>query len=289
MTTISFAISLNGDMISGRSVEPGATDRPARKLPLVIALHGGSYSSAYFDISDFSLLDRAASEGCMAIALDRPGYGGSTLLEAPEDALAANADRLDAAIAQIWQENRNVASGVVLVGHSIGGAIATIIAGRELSWPLLGIAISGIGMVFPAGGPPVGGAEVVAERIDVPAELKNLMMFGPQGTYEPDAPAKAAAANEPMVLREIIGINTIWPARAAEWCARVTVPVHYRQGDLDPVWSRKAADFDLFRSAFSNAPRVDAELVQGAGHCIDFHLPGPAFQQSQIAFAKGCI
>lgn len=30
-------------------------------VPLVVAIHGGGYSSAYFDVPGYSLLDRAAS------------------------------------------------------------------------------------------------------------------------------------------------------------------------------------------------------------------------------------
>ena len=54
-------------------VRPGA--------PLVIALHGGTYTSEYFDIPGYSLLDRAEAAGVPVIALDRPNYGGSSPLE----------------------------------------------------------------------------------------------------------------------------------------------------------------------------------------------------------------
>lgn len=45
-------------------------------LPLVVAVHGGGYTSAYFDVPGYSLLDRAAGLGVPVIAVDRPGYGG---------------------------------------------------------------------------------------------------------------------------------------------------------------------------------------------------------------------
>ena len=61
--------------LSGRTRIPQVRD--GGDLPLVIALHGGTYTSAYFDVPGYSLLDRASGLGIPVIAVDRPGYGGS--------------------------------------------------------------------------------------------------------------------------------------------------------------------------------------------------------------------
>src|ERR1700690_2289096 len=53
-----------------------ARPHAAKDVPLIIALPGGTYTSTYFDIPGYSLLDRAAALGIPIIALDRPGYGG---------------------------------------------------------------------------------------------------------------------------------------------------------------------------------------------------------------------
>ncbi len=55
-------------------------DKPEAPSPLVIAIHGGTYTSPYFDVPGHSLLDRAAANGLTAIAIDRPGYGGTEAL-----------------------------------------------------------------------------------------------------------------------------------------------------------------------------------------------------------------
>lgn len=288
MASIHFTIDLNGKLLSGRRTAPASPRDDAEKPPLIVALHGGSYSSAFFDVAGYSLLDRAAAAGCPAIALDRPGYMESTLIVDRPDMLVANAERLDAGITRLWRDDRHDACGVVLVGHSIGGAIAILLAGRQLDWPLLGIAVSGVGLVLPPDGPIYESDEVTPERIDVPADLKNAAMFGRPESYSPDAPAAAANANAPVVYREIIDINTRWEPRAKEHCARVRVPVHYRQGEYDVVWSREQRNFDAFVNAFSGAAYVDAEIVENAAHAIDFHLIGPAFQNEQIAFARKC-
>ncbi|MDT5099087.1 MAG: hypothetical protein QOC76_2824, partial [Mycobacterium sp.] len=47
---------------------------------VIVAIHGGATSAAYFDCPgrpELSLLRSAAANGYTAIALDRPGYGAS--------------------------------------------------------------------------------------------------------------------------------------------------------------------------------------------------------------------
>lgn len=51
--------------------------------PVLVAIHGGTYTSQYFDVPGYSLIDRAIAAGFQIVALDRPGYGTT-------DALAAN-------------------------------------------------------------------------------------------------------------------------------------------------------------------------------------------------------
>ncbi len=53
-----------------------------RGRTLVVALPGGTYSSIYFDVPGQSLLDTAETVGVPVIAVDRPGYRGSTKAEA---------------------------------------------------------------------------------------------------------------------------------------------------------------------------------------------------------------
>ena len=53
-------------------------------------------------------------------------------------------------------------------------------------------------------------------------------------------------------------------------------------GEFDRLWITDADQVDQFRRAFSGAPFVDARLVPAAGHCIDFHRQGTAFQLEQL-------
>ncbi len=264
----------------GFTASPGA--------PLVIALHGGTYTSEYFDIPGYSLLERAASRGIPVIALDRPNYGGSSPLESEGSIILANAEVLDEAIGSIWAEHGGDAPGVVLIAHSIGGAVATAIAAGQPSWPLLGLAMSGCLVRVPQesraaweGLPPI-------PMIDLPVPMKDQVMFGPAGTYTEDMPAASHPSNTSVPKTELLDITGGWIERRAEVCGRVTVPVHHRQGEFDALWVTDQGEVDEFRSGFGTAPSVDTALQPGSGHCIDFHLPGEQFQTSQLEFAQRC-
>ena len=70
--------------------------------PLVIAVHGGTYTSRYFDVPGYSLLDRAAANGIPILAIDRPMYGVTPALPNGEAGLVAQATYLRAALQDAW-------------------------------------------------------------------------------------------------------------------------------------------------------------------------------------------
>ena len=253
--------------------------------PLVIALHGGTYSSAYFDIPGHSLLDQAAGLGVPVIALDRPNYVGSSPLTSEDSIIVANAEVLGEAIGSIWADHGDGTAGIVLVAHSIGGAVATKIAATPQSWPLLGLATSGCLVRVPAESAGAWAALPDIPMIDLPVPLKDQLMFGPPSTYDDAMPAASYPSNTPVPKAELLDITGAWIASRAEVCGQVTVPVHHRQGEFDHLWVTSQDEIDEFRAAFTAAPSVDAELQPGSGHCIDFHLPSGEFHRSQLQFA----
>ena len=260
----------------------------AADTPLIVAIPGGTYTSVYFDVPGHSLLDRAAALGIAVLALDRPGYAGSTPFAPPDATIAKNAERLDEAIGKIWQAAGSSARGIVLIGHSIGGAITVEIASRRPSWPLLGIAVSGVGLTTPpADGERFSGLPPIP-TIDLPPAIKDRMMFGPPWTYAPGTPEASHVADAPVPRAELVDITHTWAPRVRELAAKVNVPVHYRQGEFDPLWITGEDQVRGFAAAFSAAPLVDARIFASSGHCIDFHRLGLAFQLEQLEFALRC-
>jgi pimeloyl-ACP methyl ester carboxylesterase len=255
--------------------------------PLVVAIHGGAYTSAYFDVPGHSLLERARSLAIGALAIDRPGYGDSPALPAGEATQQRNAEILDEAIGAFWADH-GAGPGIVLVGHSIGAAIALRIAAGTPAWPLLGVAVSGVGLRPMPGDAEKWSAFPDQPFVEMPAPLKAHKVFGPPGTFAQDAPERCRVADAPAPREELVEIVTGWPDVAREVLAGVEVPVHYRQADGDNLWTVDQGEVAAFAAALSAAPFVDARLIARCGHNIDLHHAGAAFQSEQLAFALRC-
>ncbi|HEY5209353.1 MAG TPA: alpha/beta hydrolase [Stellaceae bacterium] len=282
-----FSETVGSIQLSGRRRFP-TENALTRDYPLIIAIPGGTYTSNYFDLPGFSLMDRAVALGMPVIALDRPGYGDTTAFAPPDATIANNAERLDAAIGELWQRHGGKASGIFLIGHSIGGAITVSIAARNPAWPLLGIAVSGVGLVTPRESGSQWAALPQIPMIDLPPAMKDMVMFGPDWTFAAPMPGLGHQADAPVPRQELIDITSTWHDAVRDVAAKVRVPVHYRQAEFDKLWIVDADQVKGFGAAFVNSPRVDAALFEGVGHCIDFHRLGGAFQVEQLAFALRC-
>ena len=277
-------IELGGRVFSWRGNLEGAA-AASNDIPIIVALHGGTYTSAYFDVPGHSLLHRALAVDIPILALDRPGYGRTPLLEPGEASHAGNAEVLDLAISELWRGHGAGRPGVVLIGHSIGGGIALRIAARRPRWPLLGVAVSGIGLRNAPGGADIRARLPDTPFIEMPQAVKDRQMFGPEATFELSAQAASHAADAPAPREELIDISSTWPNEATDILARIEAPVHYRQAVHDALWTVSPADVQAFGAACSSARRVDAALVENAGHCIDLHRAGPVLHLQQLAFA----
>jgi pimeloyl-ACP methyl ester carboxylesterase len=272
--------------LSGRWQEgPGIA--PAAQ-PLIVAVHGGSYTSQYFDVPGYSLFAQAAAIGAPILALDRPGYGESVQLSETQSTLRGNAAFLGDALSEAWSQYRGSAPGIVLVAHSIGAAISMIVAGEKLDWPLLGLAISGVGLRTPPGHREAWAALPDTYRVEIPSAIKDQVMFGPAGSFDAAMPAASHIANAPAPKAELVDITSNWQGEVRDVASRINVPVHYRQGEFDGLWIVGEGEVRGFHEALTSAPFVDALAAPGVGHCIDFHKGGASFQKQQLAFAMRC-
>ena len=281
-----FIEDLGGWRVSGR--RRSADLSAARNVPLIVALHGGSYTSAYFDVPGFSLLDRAAARNVPIVALDRPCYGDTEPLDPGTETILNSAARLDAIIGELAGQLLGQGRAIVLVGHSIGAAIALAVAARQPSWPLTGVAVSGMCLDSPPEAGTAWAALPEITMVELPGTLKDAVMFGPEDTFDSTMPGLSHAADAPVPRAELIDIVTGWPALADSVLGEVRVPVHYRLGEFDRLWLSDADQVARFAAKLSAAPRVDAALMRGVGHCIDFHRGGMEFQAEQIDFALAC-
>lgn len=281
-----FTESIGAWRVSGRRRSP---DRPAAAhVPLIVALHGGTYTSAYFDLPGFSLLDRAAAAGLPVLALDRPCYGETTPLPPGAETILASAERLDAIIAGCLEQSGEPARRIVLIGHSIGAAVALAIAARQPSWPLTGVAISGVCLESP---PEAGSAWASLPNtvmVELPPALKDAVMFGPADSFGTPMPSLSHVADAPVPRAELIDIVMGWPAITDDILGKIRLPVHYRLAEHDRLWIANDDQVARLAAKLGQSPAVDARLLPDTGHCTDFHHAGPALQNEQIAFALRC-
>ncbi|MFH8802099.1 alpha/beta hydrolase [Streptomyces sp. NPDC017936] len=258
--------------------------------PLIAALHGGTYTARYFDVAgapEGSFLDVAAAHGHPVVAFDRPGYGGSTPLEPDANTFTRHAELLTGALTQAVA--RHAADRVLLVGHSIGGMIALMIAASAPGLPLIGVSATGMGAVIPSGGAAEAlGSLPPDETVDLPYEERDKVMFGPAHTYRAEGVRQAHASYAPVPVRELVQAPA-WPKEHLRTVApRVRVPVHNALAEFDALWSSSPQDVARFAALFTAAPFVDASVARGTGHCIDHHTLGHALHLRQLAFAEEC-
>lgn len=254
----------------------------------MIAVHGGTYTSAYFDLPGRSLLDAAEANGLPIVAIDRPGYGDSPMLPADQMDITGQAAFLTGALETIWHSHGDGCPGIVLIGHSIGAAIAATIASSPGTLPLLGVAISGVGLRTNPGDNERWQSLPDIPLVALPPEVKDHVMFGPAGSYDPDMPAAGHVANAPAPKAELLAITGAWGQTALDVLGRIAVPVHYRQAEFDRLWIVSEDEVAGFAAALSGSPMVDGRMARGTGHCIDHHRFGPALHVQQLGFSLAC-
>lgn len=263
-------------------------DLTGDRRPLIVAIHGGGFTSEYFDVPGSSLIDRAAARGYGAIALDRLGYGRSRAAGKDVQSLAANAEWIAEAIDRLWPHFQETCSGVVLIGHSIGAALAVMLAAQSHTWPLAGAAVSGAGLT------PNPELHGYFERfpadtwVETPAEGKDRLMFGNSADVKSGVRELVRPAYVPIATRELLEINTVWPQSARALLTSLEVPVHFRLAEHDALWVVNDETVRALADLLAGVAASSAAIVRDAGHCIDFHNAGPRFQDDQLDFALDC-
>lgn len=280
VNTEQFKKTIGGQTLSGKVAHGGNAD-----LPVIFAIHGGTYTCDYFDVPNHSLIDRAVAAGFDIVAIDRPGYGQSTQLPDTDLIIGANAEALNKALPGLMSALGLSGRPVFVIGHSIGGAVALTLASISSGWMLSGVAVSGVGAETPPEHaenyshlPPI-------YYVELPTPMKDEVMFGPAGSFAAEMPQASHVANTHVPRAELIEITGGWQDRVSDIAASITVPVHYRQADHEALWLTSPERVEGFGRLFTASPRVDSEVVVNTGHCIDFHKAGEAFQNAQLAFA----
>jgi len=272
-----------GAGLSGRIVTASSSG-----APILVCIHGGCFDHSYFDFPHSSFLAAAEEAGVCAVAVDRPGYGASPRPEEFFD-FRQQAARIDDAVAAIWSTAEIRATsptGVVVVGHSIGSAVAISLAARQpSSWPLRGLLVSGIHERTPVGS--LGAYPDIADgaRVELDDDDARGLMLGPGGSYEQAASEALPEFLRPLWIDDFRGVTRTWPDEFRVLAPQVTCPVRIAVAGFDPLITPTVEALGRSVSLFESSPFREPVFIQGSGHCIDFHKVGGEFQRESIAFA----
>ncbi|MFF0490169.1 alpha/beta hydrolase [Nocardia sp. NPDC004068] len=255
---------------------------------VLVALHGGSTRSVYFDCPghpELSLLRLGRRLGYTVLALDRPGYGRSTPYS---ERLTTAADRVDlmfgAVAAHLGPRPRG--AGVFLVAHSAGCELALRMSVDERGTDLLGLEIAGTGLRHPplAQRTLWGSGARPSRRPPGLAEL----LWRPERLYPADVVYGASIAAEGTRLEA--GSVLDWADREFPRLARgVRVPVRFSLGEFERVWRNGSADLAEVGALFEAAPRVVLNLQPNSGHNLSVGHTAAAYHLKLLSFAEECL
>jgi alpha-beta hydrolase superfamily lysophospholipase len=256
---------------------------------VVLALHGGAATSAYFDHPDqprLSLLRTGAELGFTVIALDRPGYGAST---AHADEMTSAARRVDLAYAAVDRlpASRARGAGVFVMAHSIGCELAVrMAADDERGADLLGVEISGTGLHYQ----PRARELMEGWKRDGSRRTTGLrdMLWQPARLYPADFLRQAARISSPAPAYEGT-VSQSWTADFPELAARVRIPVRYSLGDHEMVWRSGSSALAYVAATFTASPRVAVSEQTDGGHNLSLGLSAMAYHLKVLSFVEECV
>lgn len=284
--SLSVVAEVDGIPMSGRLARARA---PRATL---VALHGGSTSSAYFDCPghpELSLLRIAARAGFTVLALDRPGFGSSGDHAAD---LADTQRRVDLMFAAIDRHlgARPRGAGVFLAAHSAGSYLALQMAADDRARHLLGLELAGFG-IDPT---PEADAVFHAAASDTPVRLRrdgapagvSELLWHPPHLYPADIVGGARiGAYGPRY--EAADLADTWQETAfPRLASRVRIPVRLTVGDQERVWRTAPADLAAVASRFTAAPRTVLNIQPNGGHNLSVGRAAASYHLKLLSFVE---
>ena len=253
---------------------------------IVVAIHGGATTSAYFDCPGhprLSLLRLGTALGFTAIALDRPGFGSS----------APHADKMDdpqrrvglayAAVDEILG-SRPRGAGLFVLAHSAGCELALRMAADERGSQLLGLEIAGTGRRHqPAARDVLRRPELSDVRKGVRELLWQTAHLYPAEVIDGAVRGSWSPAYEATVVAN-------WPKRDfPALAAQVRTPVRFSLADHEQFWESGQAGLADVAAMFTASPRVVVNEQRDSGHNLSLSLTAAAYHLGVLAFVEECI
>jgi pimeloyl-ACP methyl ester carboxylesterase len=261
---------------------------------VVVALHGGASTAAYFDCPGhprLSLLRAGALLGYTVIALDRPGYGAS----APyPDAMQRPEQRVELAYGAVEKilGSSPRGAGLFLLAHSAGCELAVRMAADERAErvQLVGVELAGTGLQYDDAAQEILKTQEIPKTgtpTQRPTGLRELL-WQPEHLY----PAE--------VLNGITNSSTGAPYEAAmvsDWARQdfpalaghVRVPVQFSVADHERVWKSDGDALAKIAALFTASPRFVINKQVGAGHNLSLSVNAAAYHMKVLSFVEDCV
>ena len=300
----SFTLKLsNGGQVTGLASFPTAPDSTRSPFtPLVVAIHGGTYSAQYFfPDAKHSVLPISQALGVPFLTINRPGYKDSTPFPTiPEHSSYIREEGQylhEHILPEIWKIYATLlgVNSIVLFSHSLGGSVVTVIsalyaAEKEKPYPLAGLIIGGIGTEMDGRSGTEESLAAKPPRIFFPLGIKDIVMLG---TPEQDmADPEMYSVNPPMdtgfSYEEALDCNCLWITYWMEYARKIDVPVMYGLASADALWKVSEQRVQDFAKAFSNSLRVERGLVHGAPHRMELSHVSRGWYARALGFALEC-
>jgi len=274
--------------LSGLICRPAGTARG-----LVVALPGGGISASYWDCPprpDLSLLRLGAELGFFVLALDRPGYGASSAHTPEKLALASQAHYLFDAI-EDWRSSEHCRGPTFLIGHSIGGILTLMMSAHERGATLAGVDVLGVPFRFPAtaAGEAVNSLQVVGAHVPIiTRDVRQGLLFGPQGSYDEDAFEHDSTCSRPIPVaeyRDSLCAPGIWK----DLLPAIRIPVQFTLAQFEQMQVTGRDVLEEVRALLHNSPHCLVHLQRGSGHNASQHRIARAYHLRALAFFEECL
>lgn len=246
---------------------------------VVVALHGGATTSAYFDCPghpELSLLRSAVDHGYTVIALDRPGYGASA---AYPDAMALPEQRVALAFGAV--QRIAGAADLFLLGHSMGCELALHLAVAQPE--VLGVSLAGTGRRYH---PAAQQLLKDASAVNRPRGLRELL-WEPARLYPSDVIGAGLSAGGTAYEGDVI---KSWARQDfPDLAAQTNVPVQFLAGEFENVWESDPEALAGIAAMFTASPRVQTGELADSGHNLSVGLTAANYHRAVLSFAEQCL
>jgi pimeloyl-ACP methyl ester carboxylesterase len=254
---------------------------------LILALHGGSYSAGYWDCPSpgASLLELGAALGFHILAVDRPGYGASHDHDPARLHLVDQVEFLFGAL-DAYRASIGFAGPRFVIGHSIGGILALLMAAHRRGAELVAVDVLGVPVRFPD---TAAGAEVnswTTEGTHVAAvdeTQRRWLLFGPDGSYDQDAYDYDATLPRPMPVAEYRDALAI-PARWPEILPAIRIPVQFTLAEHEVMQATGPEALAEISAMLSGSAHPMTFLQRGTGHNASIHRIARAYHLRALSF-----